>query len=300
MITLNTDLSYLAKLFNISSSRLSSYGDKSIDEIMEAEAAAGNTAAANFSHEILSDPTALLNLFQLSDASNKYAILSNLSEKDLKELLPLLEKEDMVFGLNFFTKDKLLDLYKDLPKNQLIKIVFQMFQPEQVILLMPENELNKFLQSQDLDKDLVLKNLKSLPPEMLAQMIESATGQAAQSNNQHDLINEIATLSPDKYKEALISIPPMKKRQIILQMTKEKPKLYELFSSDAYTNMISQKEKPDLIKSAQVIDPDQLIKMMEQLPQDLLSIVITQIDPEKFADVLVNKFRDVLTQLAAG
>lgn len=300
MITLNTDLSYLAKLFNISSSRLSSYGDKSIDEIMEAEAANGNTAAANFSREILSDPTALVKLFQLSDPSNKYAILSNLNERDLKELLPLLEPQDMVFGLNYFTKDKLLKLYNDLPKNQLIKVVFEMFPPEQVMQLMPENELNKFLSSQDLDKDLVLKNLKSLPPEMLAQMIEAATGKAAQANNQHDLINEIATLSPDKYKEALRNIPPQKKRQIILQMTKEKPKLYELFSSDAYINMISQKEKPELVKSAQVINPEQLIKMMGQLPQDLLAIVMTQIDPQKFADVLTSKFKDVLAQLVAG
>lgn len=300
MITLNTDLSYLAKLFNISSSRLSSYGDKSIDEIMEAEAAQGNTAAANFSQEILSDPVALVKLFQLSDPSNKYAILSNLSEKDLKELIPLLEPQDMVLGLNYFTKDKLLKLYHDLPKNQLVKIVFQMFPPEQVMQLMPDHELNKFLQSQELDKDLVLKNLKSLPPEMLVQMIEAATGKAATSNNQHDLINEIATLSPDKYKEALINIPPQKKRQIILQMTKEKPKLFELFSADAYINMISQKEKPDLVKSAKAIDPEQLIKMMGQLPQDLLSIVMTQIDPQKFADVLVSKFRDVLTQLVAA
>ena len=45
MIRLEIDLSYLAKHFEIGTQRLNQYGSKSIDEIMEVEAAQGNPKA---------------------------------------------------------------------------------------------------------------------------------------------------------------------------------------------------------------------------------------------------------------
>lgn len=300
MITLDTDMYLITRLFNISAKRMSEYGDKSLEDIMEAEAANGNTAAANFSREILNNPTELIKLFKLADAGNKFAILQNLNERDLKELMPLLEKEDLVFGLNFFTKDKLLNLLGDIPKKELIKVVFQMFSQEQVMQLMPDDELNKVLQSSDLDKNMVLKHLKSLPPQILALMIEQATGKPVKSMEQSDLIKEIALLSPDKYKDAMIAMPKQKKREFILQMAKENPELYLLFSSDAYVNMISRKEKPDIVKSCIAISPEQLIKMVSQLPKDLMAIVMTQIDTEKFAEELIKSYKDILEQIVAA
>ena len=46
MITLDLNLSYLSKYYNISSSSLEMYRNKSIKEIMELEAEKGNPLAA--------------------------------------------------------------------------------------------------------------------------------------------------------------------------------------------------------------------------------------------------------------
>ena len=184
MITLDTDLLYIASKFNISPKRISEYANKSIDEIMAAEAANGNPQAAKFDSQVLSNPQELIKLFKLSTPRNRYAILQNMSQHDLESLLPLLETKDLILGLNFFTKDKLLKLVGQIPKKELVKYVFQMFSPEQVMKMMPEEQMNKVLTSQDLDKGLVLKHLKSLSPEILSQMIEAATGQKAEGNNQ--------------------------------------------------------------------------------------------------------------------
>ena len=48
MIRLDIDLSYLTKNFEIGTQRLNQYASKSIDEIMEAEAAQGNPQAEKF------------------------------------------------------------------------------------------------------------------------------------------------------------------------------------------------------------------------------------------------------------
>lgn len=299
MITIDTNLYLIASKFNISPKRLSEYGDKSIDEIMQAEAAQGNTKAAQFSQEVLSNPDKLVELFKLSNANNRYEILQNLNESDLNRLLPLLEKEDLVAGLNFFTKDKLLDLLSKIPKKDLVKYVLELFSPEQLMKLMPEKQMDKLLMATELDKGLVLKHLKALPPAILAQMIEQATGQPVKSMNQHDLINQMGALPADKYKTALISMPTNKKREFILNLVKEEPKLFQLFDADAYAKILDRKEKPDLVKAAKVIEPEQLIKMMGSLPEDLLAVVVTQIDPSVFAEALIKDYKEILKQIVA-
>ena len=130
-ITLDADLYLLCSMFNINYRKLSDeYSGLSVEEIMKKEAKQGNTAAANFDASILGNPVKFIELFGLQNCGNKYAILSNMNEYDLKELLPLLNQADLVAGLNFFTKDKLIDLIGGLPIEQLVKLTFEMFSPE--------------------------------------------------------------------------------------------------------------------------------------------------------------------------
>ena len=46
-----------------------------------------------------------------------------------------------------------------------------------------------------------------------------------------------------------------------------------------------------------VIDPEHIQEMIKELPNDLLSIVITQIDTEKFAEILMKDFPEVIADI---
>lgn len=312
-ITLNTDIYMLSSMFNISFKKLSNeYFGMSVEEIMQAEAEQGNAAAAKFDSSILNDPAKFIELFGLENCGNKYAILSNMNEQDLEELLPLLEQDDLIAGLNFFTKDKLIDLIADLPIEQLVKLTFEMFPPEKLMQYMPDEQMNQVLTSPEMDKDFEMKYLETLRPEILAQMIEAATGQPAigseeagmDGNTNFDmasLLKQISELPNDKFKEAMIGMPTENKQKFILNMGKENPKVFQLFKPEAYTNIINDKKsKEDIIGAAHVIKPEQLIKMIKQLPQDLTAVVLTQIDTKKFADVLLSGFKNIISQLVAG
>ena len=43
-----------------------------------------------------------------------------------------------------------------------------------------------------------------------------------------------------------------------------------------------------------------LIKMVDDLPDDLLAVVVTQIDPMVFAEVLSKNFQDILAEIGIG
>ena len=125
-------LEYLQTRLNIPDSKLQTYADKSVEEIIQAEAAQGNQAAIQLAADMFSDPTQLIELFQLADPENKLIIMQSMNSEQLEKLLPMLETEDLLQGLQFFTQDNLMDLLKEIPMEELVKTVMQLFQNEKL------------------------------------------------------------------------------------------------------------------------------------------------------------------------
>lgn len=299
-LVINSTLEYLQSRLNIPAARMQVYADKTIEQILEAEAAAGNQEAIKLAADMFTDPNQLVELFQLADPQNKLVIMNSMTSVQLEKLVPMLETDDLLQGLQFFTQDSLMDLLKDIPKEELIKTVFQLFSQRQVIEYMPEKELDNLLTGTDMNKNLLLDNLRYIPEMYLQQMLESVKGEEVQAGSA-ELIRQVGQLGDLEYKHAILNLQPTQKQQFTLAITSTDQKLYEKFNTDAYTHMISrEREKDEIIKSMGVIKPEYLEKMMNKLPQDLLAIVTTQIDTDKFADALINKFPELLAKFVAG
>jgi len=299
-ITINTDLEYLQSRLNISDARMQVYQNKTTEEIIEAEAAQGNQAAIQLAADMFTNVDSLIELFRLSDESNKLIIMKEMSESNLDELIPMLEQDDLVEGLQYFNQDKLLDFLKDIPKEELVKVVFEMFSQQQIILFMPEKEIDKFLTSEEMDKGMLMNNLQRMPEIYLQQMMESITGEETQGNSA-ELVRQLGQLGDGDYKNAILNMQPAQKQQLTFMMTTADNKLYERFDTDAYTYMINrERDKDDMVKAMGVIKPEYLERMITQLPQDLEAVVATQIDTEKFADALITKYPELIAQFVVA
>ena len=300
-LAISSTLEYLQMRLGISEAKMQIYADKSLEQILDAEAAQGNQAAIQMAAEMFSDPNQLVELFQLADPENKLVIMQSMTSAQLEKLVPMLETDDLVEGLQFFTQDSLMDLLKEIPKEELVKTVFQMFSEQQIIENMPDKQLDKLLTSTDMDKEMLLQNLKSIPEMYLQQILESVTGEESKESNANDLVNQIGQLGDMQYKHAIMNLQPTQKQELTLSLTSREPKLYEKFDTDAYTHIIArEREKDEIVKSFGVIKPEYLQKMIDKLPQDILAVVTTQIDTDKFADSLINKFPEVLAKFIAG
>ncbi|MBP3821305.1 hypothetical protein J6G99_06670 [bacterium] len=299
-LIIESTFEYLKTRLGLSPAKIEFYKNKSIDEILEAEASEGNQEAIQLAADMFTNPSMLIELFQLADPENKLVILNSMTSSQLEKLIPMLEQDDLVQGLRFFTMDNLMTMLQKIPKEELLKVVFELFSERQVIEYMSEEQLDKVLTGTDMDKELLLKNLKSIPEIYLQQMLESVTGQKAEGNAE-ELVLQISQLGDLAYKNAIKSLEPEQKRQLTLLITSTDNKYYKNFDADAYTHIISrEREKEDTVKAMGSIKPEHLHKMMEHLPKDILSIVITQIDTEKFAQALITKFPELLAQLVAG
>lgn len=296
-LIIDSNIEYLQTVLEINPIKFQTqYANLSVEEIIEAEAAQGNQQAIKLAQEILSDTNLVIKLFDLIDANNKYLILRELNSQELQEFLPVMEKEDILQGLFFFTQDKLMKMLEELPPEQLVKTVFEMFSQEEIVQLMPEEQLDKFLTSSDIDKNKILKHMQSIPPEYVAQVLEQITGEAVNDDmDSIDLSKKIGELNPLEYQDALRAFQPTQKQQLVLSLGKEHDEWFQLFDPHAYTNIISrEKQQPEVVKAMSVIEPEYIQEMLKELPDDLLSIVITQLDSDKFAEILMEKFPEVL------
>lgn len=299
-ITINTDLAYIQSKLNISTSKMETYQNKSIEEIIQTEAAEGNQAAIQLAADMFTNVSQLVELFQLADPENKLAIMSEMTGSQLEKLVPMLETNDLVIGLNYFTQDTLLDLVKDIPKEELVKMVFQLFSQQQVINFMPEEQMDKLLTGTDMNKQMLLNNLERLPEIYLQQVYESVSGKEA-SGNAKEMVAQIGQLGDLDYKNAIKNLQPTQKKELTYMLANQETKLFEKFDTDAYTKIINrEREKDEMVKGMSVIRPEFLQKMISELPQDLLAVVTTQIDTDKFADALINKFPELLAQIVAS
>lgn len=301
MIIIDTDLTTLMQKLNISTAKMQQqYSMMSVEEIVEAEAAQGNQQAVEYARELFTNPEQLVKIFKLADPNNKLEILSEMTAQQLALFLPEMEETDLSEGLKYFTQDKLLSMLESIPPEQLVNTVFEMFSQEEIIQYLPEEQLDKFLSSTEMDKNKIMEHMKEIPPEFIAQMLETMTGQPVEDMSMESMLETVGGFNPLEFKNALLSLQPVAKQQLTLGLAKEDTKLFQLFDARAYTNMINTyKQQPELVKAMNVIEEDQKIKMLKELPNDLLSIVITQMDAQDFADILIKRCPELLAEIIA-
>ena len=298
-LVIDSNLEYLQSVLHISKVTFEEkYANKSIDEIVEAEAAQGNQEAIKLAQQLTTNVNLVMELFDLADTNNKYMILREMSAQQLQVFLPEMEEKDLLQGLFFFTEDKLMKMLEDLPAEQLVKTVFEMFSKEEIVQLLPEEQLDKFLTSTDIDKNKILKHMQSIPEEYVAQVLEQITGEAQEGLDSIDLSKKFGELNPLEFKDAITAFQPTQKQQLVLSLGKEHEEWFQLFDANAYTKVINrEKQQPEVVKAMSVIEPEYIQNMITELPNDLLSIVITQIDTEKFADILMNEFPEIMAEI---
>lgn len=298
-IALNTDQYHLMTKLNITTSRMHDYADKSVDEIIEAEAESGNSVARDYGRKLFGNVDELIETFQLHDPANKYNIINQMSSEQRDKVLEMLDSEDMVIGLNFFTQEKLEQMLGKVSVAESASVALEAFSLSQIIAMMPEEELEAFFMSTDIHKEVLMEPLRNLDPELLIQMVEGITGQASDQSDVTKVLAQIMALPDKQFKETIASLDPEIQQNMIFQMASENKEVLLNFSGQSFNDMVSGLQKPDMVKSMIALDPESLQRMTKQLPEDLFSVVATQVDTEQFAKLLIDRCPELLEKFVS-
>ena len=294
-LVIDANMKLFAERMNITSSRMiQDYGLKTVDQIIEAEAAQGNSQAVKYAQEMYNSPAKLIKIFKLTNVENKFVLLHNMNSETREKILPMLESDDLVMGLYFFTQDKLLDMLSDVDIEELVNVVMGAFPLDAIVSMISEDDLAQFFQRDELQKFDVIEQLKSLPPEVMIKFVEGVTGQPAGETDPMQLIQSIENMPMDQYRDFMSAIDPDVQRQLTFQLTKEKPEYLQLFPNQTYIDMLSTMMKQDMVKPMINLEKESLVNMITELPDDLMSIVAAQVDTKKFAEFILDGHTDLL------
>jgi len=263
---------------------------------MEIEAQQGNTKAKDY-EKILSDPDKLYEIFKLTNVENKYTILQNMSESDLDDLLPLLEKDDLAKGLNFFTEEKLITMSEELPTEILANMVLEKFTPMNILSLMQEDSMNEFLNQPKVERKYSQSYFESLDGETFKMLMAKYLGPEFQEKSQKESLEYLNNMNNSKYQQFILSFDKNDKINLLDNIIGQEEKLIYLFENDDLVAPMELLQKEDKIKLMNNLDQEFIIPMIQELPMDLTQIVLTQIDPREFSKVLARDFQDILSSV---
>lgn len=251
------------------------------------------------------DPKKLIELFNLDDPNNRYILLRLLGRDYLEKLTEELDKSSMLLIMQFFTVAKLMSMLQKLPKMKLLEMLQQIFTPEEMLKMMPEKYMDKFLTNDGLKKEELLKSLMGLPPEALSKMIQSVTGKPPQNVNPSmskdeqsaAMVQELSQMNPQNFKKALVSMEKEEKIKIIMDLTEKDKDKWLLFPQEAYLSTVEMLPKDMMIQSMNALETSDMAEMINILPDEVLTQSLTLVHPEVFAESLLQNNTDLLAQL---
>lgn len=296
MIQLNTDFTLLNKFFGITPNKIFKYANMGFEEIMKAEAEEGNPKAKNY-QEILSDPDKLLEIFKLANVENKLIILQNMSEYDLDKLLPYLNNEQLSLGLQFFNDDKLIQMCENLPVEALSAMILEKFSLVDVLSLMEDSSMNVFIQQPDVERRYAQNYFETLSGDSLENIMVQSFGAEYKGKGRDEYLQKLEQMEDNDYTRFLISIERKQKIEMIDNIVKQDSDLINLFKPDDLVKPMELLMKEDKIKMMKGLEQEFLVKMVQELPVDLTQIVLTQIDPRDFAEIIAKDFQDILGEV---
>lgn len=294
-LVIDANMKLFAERMNITSSRMiRDYGLSTVDEIIEAEAERGNAQAVNYAREYYHSPEKLIKLFELTNVENKFVLLHKMDDSTRMKVLPLLEQDELVMGLYFYTQEKLLEMLMDVDIEELVQVVQEAFPLEQIVMMFTEEDLMNFFLSDELERYEIMEQIQSLPPEVMQKFIEGVTGKPMEETGSNNFIKGLEALSDDDFKKFMSQIDPDVQRQLTFQLTKQKPEYLTLFENETYVNMLNTLLKPEMVKPMIMLNKDTLVNMLTELPSDLMAIVTAQVDTKDFAKFLQDGHMDLI------
>jgi hypothetical protein len=243
----------------------------------------------------------LIKDLKLNVAENRYALLMLIPRPELMKMLRLLGKDKLLYGLKFFSKEMIMKFIYHLPKTDILKMLFTLFtDKKQILEFFPIKELNNFMLSDKVEKGHLIKTFELMPRETLASIAGTITGEDYSHASKSDLMNKLSMFKKQKLVNGIKKLDYKSKLNLITNLTESFPNLYQEFSRIALCQVCDRFAKIDLIDSMKVLEDKKIFEMLGVLPDKLLAVVVSQIDPEVFASLLLRDYKDLLANLVLG
>jgi hypothetical protein len=296
MIAIDTDLLYKTQYSQLNTKRTNSYAYNSIDSRTDQEVDETTDNSATQLNAL--DIDEVVRGLNLESTQNKFSVLMLLSHEELVKLLSNLKNDKLIVGLKFFNKKRLLNIIGNLKKQDILKIALKIYSKKELSKKLSLKGLQAFMDSPKITPNELAKAMKILPKNILTQLMESITGKPAGNQSQEELIKGLMSLKPEQLRDGLkYNLPTDQLAKLVGKLCENNEELYKEIPAWALMEPLMKETKLTLIDGMQALEQDKLIKILDELPNTLLAVVDTQVEPDKIAELLQQYHPNLLSSM---
>ena len=127
--------------------------------------------------------------------------------------------------------------------------------------------------------------------------IKQQFGDEFKDKDRGEYLDHLKNMQDDDYKRFMTSLERQDKMGLINGIVSQEADLMLLFEPSDMVKPMDMLMKEDKIKLMNNLDKEFLVPMIEELPIDLTQIVLSQIDPRIFSEILAEDFQDILSSV---
>ena len=244
----------------------------------------------------------LIELFSLSEPSNKIKVLSKLNYSQQLAIIDLLNPESKVLGMKLYSKEKILNMLFETSQEQISNVLVGALPMKKIFEFIPEEFLNRFFLSDQLEKKNFTKAFEQYSQEELIKFMENLTGIPMKGKDKAEMLQMLERVPLEVLQPNLLAIKPEQKILLISKMMEaNKPEegeknLFTIFSKGQLMMPLDKIDKEQILKGFNNLNTNLVGNMLSQLPNELMPLLLSMVDTEALSNMLINQFSNVITE----
>lgn len=238
----------------------------------------------------------LIEAFSLNDPQQRQFLISFIPVEEQKKIISFLSPESMVLGMKLYDENKIMNLLFETSQQDISKVLRGTMPLQQIFEMIPEEFLNRFIISEDLQKEDFTEGFKLLSQEQLAKILGAVIGTPQNNKTFDELLNIAGGIPFEALQPSLLAVKPEQKTALIAAMTKNNEELFNLFSKSQLLTPLDNIGKEETLKGFGNLDPNIVGGMLTQLPDELLPLLLTLIDTETLAKIVLEKYPQAINK----
>lgn len=238
----------------------------------------------------------LIEAFNLYDPESKQKLLSFIPAEEQKKLINLLNPQAMVLGMKLYDEEKILNLLFETSQKDISKVLKGTLPLQEIFQMIPEDTLNKFILSEDLQKGDFMEGFKLLSQGQLSKILGTIIGLPQDNKTIPEMLNTLKSLPIELLQPSLLATKTGQKINLISAMVTSNDELFKLFPKSQLLIPLDNIGKEDTLKGFDNLEPETIGGMLKQLPDELLPLLLTLVSTELLARIVLEKYPEAINK----
>lgn len=236
---------------------------------------------------------------QFGVASQKESVFLMLSRTNMERMLSFLEKEQLLFGLSFFSKGVLLAFMSKLSKIAVLKLFLMRLPMNKFLSLFPTPVLMQLFRHPKIQMPQLQNAMMQLPEAKLQLLFRALTGKDADFMHKKELVKALSGFKKEQLLDAFKKLDRKSVVTMLSFLAKQQPDILCAIPQASLMTVLATSTKGGLIMLMSGLQNDVLRIFNMCLSDKQLAMTLSFMPSDIFTNTMISAFPDTVIDFIA-